>query len=215
VQALVRRLEPEPAAGVEAARMSLLLSLGALWEGVLEHTPRPHRRRPKVRARWLVAAAAVIAAVVLAIVLSSGGKHKAAAVATTTAATTTTAPTTTAAPAPVPKAPTLSPVKAVFSEAQRATFYTIAVAAPGQSATVTWRLTPPAGNPTCNKFHPVAGKPDEAVWHHADTDGCTHNGIQHLGTIHVTVTTSAWQCTASFFGTLTQTGASNQRCTRR
>jgi hypothetical protein len=54
-----------------------------------------------------------------------------------------------------------------------------------------------------------------AAWHHAGTDGCTHNGVQHLGTVHVTVTTSAWRCTASFFGTLTQTGASNQRCRRR
>lgn len=197
--------------------MSLLLGLGGLWEGVLEQAPRPRARRPNVRGRWLVAAAAAIVVVVLAIVLSSGGKHKpTVVVTTTTTAVTTTAATTTAAPAPVPKAPKLSPVKAVFSEAQRATFYTIAVVtAPGQSATVTWRLTPPAGNPTCNNFQPVAGKPDEAVWHHAGTDGCTHNGIQHLGTVHVTVTTSAWQCTASFFGTLTKTGASNQRCTRR
>ena len=76
------------------------------------------------------------------------------------------------------------------------------------------QLSTPKGNPTCNKFHPVAGKPNEAVWHHASTDGCTHNGIQHLGTVHVTVTTSAWTCTASFFGTLSQTGPSNQVCRR-
>ena len=216
VQALARRLEPQHAAGVEAARMSLLLGLGGLWEGALEHAPRPRARRPRVRARWLVAAAAVIVVAVLAAVLASGGKKKAAPVVTTTATptVTTVAPTTTAAPPSVPKAPKLSPVKAVFSEAQRATFYTISAVAPGQAMTVTWRLTTPPGNPTCNKFHPVAGKPDEAVWHHADTDGCTHNGIQHDGTVHVTVTTSAWRCTASFFGTLTRTGPSNQRCTR-
>ena len=106
-------------------------------------------------------------------------------------------------------------MKAVFSEAQRATFYTISVVAPGQKATYAWRLSPPKDNPTCTKFHQVAGKPNESVWHHASTDGCTHNGIQHLGTVYVTVTTKAWRCTASFFGTLTQTGASNQRCTRR
>ena len=213
VQALVRRLEPEPAAGVEAARMSLLLGSAACGRACSSthrgrapggprcvragSSRRPPRSSPSCSRSCSRAAASKAAPVV----------------------TTTTAATTTSAaddhPAPVPKAPALSPVKAVFSEAQRATFYTIAVAAPGQSATVTWRLTPPAGNPTCDKFHPVAGKPNEAVWHHADTDGCTHNGIQHLGTVHVTVTTSAWQCTASFFGTLTQTGASNQRCTRR
>ena len=219
VQALARRLEPQPAATVEAAHMSLLLGLGDLWAGVLERAPQPRARRPRMRGRWLAAAAAVvIVAAVLAAVLSSGGKKEAAPVVTTTTTATptvTTAPPTTAAPPPpVPKAPTLSPVKAVFSEAQRATFYTIAVAAHGQAAVIAWSLTTPPGNPTCNKFHPVAGKPNEAVWHHADTDGCTHNGVQHLGTVHVTVTTGAWRCTASFFGTLTQTGASNQRCRR-
>ena len=214
LQALARQLEPQPAAGVEAARMSLLLGLGGLWEGVLEHAPPLRVRRPSVRGRWLAAAAAVaIVAVVLAIVLSGGGKHTTTPVVTTTPTVTT--PTTTAA-SPVLQAPRLAPVKAVFSEAQRATFYTIAVSVPGNGATTyTWRLSPPNGNPTCNKFHPVIGKPNEAVWHHADTDGCAHNGIQHLGTVHVTVTTSAWRCTASFFGTLTHTGPSNQRCTRR
>ena len=199
--------------------MSLLLGVGGLWDGMLEHAPPPRARRPRVRARWLVAAAAAIVAVVaLAVVLTQSSPKKAAPVVTTTVTPTVTTapPTTTAAPAPppVPKAPKLSPVKAVFSEAQRATFYTISAAAPGQAMVVTWRLTTPPGNPTCNKFHVVAGKPTEAVWHHADTDGCTHNGVQHDGTVHVTVTTSAWRCTASFFGTLTRTGPSNQRCRR-
>jgi hypothetical protein len=220
LQALAHRLEPPAAATVEASRMSLLLELGALWDGVFEHTPHVRARRSSQRQRWIAAAlAAVLVAAVLAVVLSSGGKKKGIpplpAVSTPTV---TAAPTTTAAapkPPPVPKAPKLSPVKAVFSEAQRATFYTISVVAPGQKATYAWRLSPPKDNPTCTKFHQVAGKPNESVWHHASTDGCTHNGIQHLGTVYVTVTTKAWRCTASFFGTLTQTGASNQRCTRR
>jgi hypothetical protein len=155
----------------------------------------------------------VILAAVLAIVLSSGGKHTPAAVVTTKPGGS--APTTTAA-SPVPQAPRLAPVQAVFSEAERATHYTIAVTVPGNVATTyAWRLSPPQGNPTCDKFQAVPGKPNEAVWHHASTDGCTHNGIQHLGTVYVTVTTSAWRCTASFFGTLTQTGPSNQSCSRR
>lgn len=210
LQALARHLEPQPAAGVEAARMSLLLGLGGVWEPVLEQAPRPGARRPSVRGRWLAAAAVAIVVAVLAIVLSGGGKHTPAAVVTATLAATT--PTTTAAP----QAPRLAPVRAVFSEAQRATHYTIAVDVPGNgAATYTWRLSPPQGNPTCDRFSAVAGKPNEAVWHHADTDGCSHEGSQHPGTVSVTVTTSAWRCTASFFGTLTKTGPSNQRCTRR
>jgi hypothetical protein len=217
LRALVQQLEPQPAAAVEAARMSLLLGLGGLWDAMLEHGPRVRARRPRVRARWIAVAAAAIVAIVLAIALASGGKSKPSASPPTTSTPTTTTTTTTATTtqARVPAAPRLSPVKAVFSEAQRATFYTIAVAAPGQSATYAWRLSPPKDNPTCNNFHEVAGQPNEAVWHHANTDGCTHNGIQHLGTVYVTVTTSAWRCTASFFGTLTSTGPANQRCTRR
>ncbi|HEY5058128.1 MAG TPA: hypothetical protein VII51_03835 [Gaiellaceae bacterium] len=168
--------------------------------------------------RWAAAAAAAAVLVaVLALVFSSGGKEQAAPP-PSPPATTATSTTTAAAPAPpppVPKQPNLTPVKAVFSEAQRATFYRISAAAPGQVVTYMWRLAPPKDNPTCNKFHQVAGTPSEAVWHHASTDGCTHNGIQHLGTVYATATTSAWRCTASFFGTLTQTGASNQRCFRR
>ncbi|MBV8258643.1 MAG: hypothetical protein JO073_12575, partial [Actinobacteria bacterium] len=51
--------------------------------------------------------------------------------------------------------------------------------------------------------------------HHSATDGCTHYGIQHDGTVFVTVTTKSWTCTESFFGTLTRTGSRNERCVRR
>jgi len=213
---------------VEAARLTLLLELGELWDEIVSKTPQPQprTRRPQLRGRQLVAAVIVIAAGALAIVLATGGSKKKAAVAapTTPAATTTVAPTTTVArpkPKPRPKPvvkpePKLSPVKAVFEESQRATFYTESVTVAGQGTpTYTWRLSPPKDNPACNDFAPVLGSPNEAVWHHADTDGCRHNGIQHDGTVYVTVTTNDWVCTQSFFGTLTRTGSSAQTCKQR
>jgi hypothetical protein len=108
------------------------------------------------------------------------------------------------------------PVKAAFDPNQRATFYTVGVQQGGEDVTAyRWSLTTPPGNPTCNKFAPIPGKPNEAVWHHADTDGCSHNGIQHDGTVHVTLVTAHWSCTESFFGTLTHTGSANAQCVRR
>jgi hypothetical protein len=107
----------------------------------------------------------------------------------------------------------MSGVKAVFSEAERATTYAVSVSATGQGTpTITWRLVPPKDNLGCNTFAPVPGDPSKAVWHHADTDGCTHNGVQHDGTVYATVTTDAWQCTQSFFGTLTRQGSSAESC---
>jgi hypothetical protein len=210
VQALVRRLDPPAAAGVEAAHLSLSIALADLWQAAFARGAHaPPRPRPRVRKSWTAAAAAAIVAIVLAVVLSSGGKSKPAVAPATTAATTTTAAIS------VPAAPKLSPVSATFVEAQRATFYTINVTDPNESATYSWRLQTPPGNPTCNNFHQLANQPNEAVWHHANTDGCTHNGTQHLGTVYVTITTAHWRCTASFFGTLTHKGQPNQQCARR
>jgi len=168
-----------------------------------------------------VAAVVAVAGVALAKVLTTGGSSKKTASPATTStaaaptATTSATTATTAAPSAQP-APKLSPVNAVFDPTQRATFYTVSVTVSGQGTPAyTWRLSPPKDNPGCNKFAQVPGMPNEAVWHHADTDGCTHLGIQHDGTVYVTVTTTDWQCTQSFFGTLTKTGTSAQRCTRR
>jgi hypothetical protein len=63
----------------------------------------------------------------------------------------------------------------------------------------------------------VRGKPNEAVWHHADTDGCNHTTMGpagHPGTVTVTVKTNAWSCTATFFGTNTDQGPPARRCRR-
>lgn len=204
VQALVNRLEPPAAAGVEAARLSLTVALAELWQAAFARSATPRPRPRTIRKRWIAAAAAAILAVVLGVVLSSGGKSRPAA-----------APATTAPATSVPAAPKLSPVNATFVEAQRATYYVINVTDPAESATYAWSLQTPPGNPSCSNFHRLSSQPNEAVWHHANTDGCTHNGIQHLGTVYVTVTTAHYRCTASFFGTLTHTGPPNQQCVRR
>jgi len=216
LQTLVRGLTvAERVEAVESHRNELLNAVGTVWDAAIPSSSRAHApARPQLNRRWVLAAAAVVAAIVIALVLAlaGGGKKKpaAAAAATTTVATTTSAPTTTAAA--VPPAPKLSAVHAVFVEAQRETTY--AISATGSNVSYAWQLTPPKDNPTCNKFAQVPGKPNEAVWHHSSTDGCTHNGFQHLGLVTVTVSTPDWQCVATFFGTLTHSGPPPQRCHR-
>lgn len=218
VHQLEGKLDPAPAAGVEAARASLALQANDLWDGALpEGGVAPRVRRVSRRVKWTAVAAAIVIGAIVGIALGNGGssKPKPVVIETTKAPTTTTTPTTTAAPA-IGAKPNLLPVKGVFDPNQRATFYTIGVQQGGEPVvSYKWSLTTPPGNPTCNKFAPLPGKPNEAVWHHADTDGCTHNGVQHDGTVHVTALSAHWACTESFFGTLTRTGSPNAQCTRR
>jgi hypothetical protein len=215
LHALEGKLDPGPAAAASAARSSLVLDLSALWEGLLPAAPAAAALpRPRGRGRWYAAgavAAAAIVGVVAALALGGGSRHAAPPPPTTTAA----AVTTTAAAAPVAPRPKLTAVSAVFSETARATTYTVSTEQGGEPVTsYAWTLSTPPGNPTCDKFHQVPGHPNEAVWHHASTDGCTHNGIQHDGTVHVRATSAHWSCTESFFGTLTRTGAPNAACVR-
>ena len=205
---LEHRLDPEP---VAAARATLV---GAAEDVLAESVPSAKRpRRLSRQARWAAVAAVVLVGAIVAIVLAVGGSSKAKPVVTETASTPA---ATTTAPATPGAKPHLLPVKAVFEESQRATFYTIGIEQGGEQVTAyVWTLTTPPGNPTCNMFAAVPGKPFEAVWHHASTDGCTHNGPQHDGTVHVHVLTADWSCTESFFGTLTRTGAPNAQCRRR
>jgi hypothetical protein len=206
------RLDPAPAAGVAAARASLVLDLGALWEGALPGAaPAPRVRRLSKRVRWVGGAVVlvVVAAAVIA-VASGSSKPKPVVIETTPAA-----PTATPAAGTIGAKPVVLPVKASFDPNQRATFYTVGVRQGGEEVTAyRWSLTTPPGNPTCNQFAAIPGKPNEAVWHHADTDGCTHNGVQHAGTVHVTLVSAHWSCTESFFGTLTRTGEPNSQCVR-
>ena len=214
LHAVEGRLDSEPAAVVSAAQSSLVLDLSDLWGGVFA-APRPAGARwLSRRTKWIAGVAALIVAAVVGIALGAGGSTKPKPVVIETS----TSPTTTAAPAAatVGAKPDLLPVQAVFDPNRRATFYTVGIQQGGEAVqTYRWALATPPGNPTCNRFAPVPGRPNEAVWHHADTDGCTHNGIQHDGTVHVTVLTAHWSCEESFFGTLTRTGSPNARCTRR
>jgi hypothetical protein len=205
------RLEPAPAAAVAASHASLVLDVSDLWAAALGGPPSGVRvRRLSRRTKWVGAVAAAVVVAIAGIALASGGSNKPKPVVIETAPATTTA----ASPAVGPK-PSLLPVKAVFDPNQRATFYTVGIEQGGEPVvSYAWTLTTPPGNPTCNTFAPIPGKPNEAVWHHADTDGCTHNGIQHDGTVHVTVRSAHWSCKESFFGTLTRTGSPNAQCTR-
>jgi hypothetical protein len=216
LHALEGRLEPEPAAAVVAAQSSLVLDASELWAGLFGDGPSAvHVRRLSRRTKWAAAVAAVIIGAIVGIALAGGGSNKPKPVVIETTTTAAAPPTTAdAAPTVGPK-PSLLPVKAIFDPNQRATFYTVGIVQGGEPVvSYKWSLTTPPGNPTCNKFAAIPGKPNEAVWHHASTDGCTHNGIQHDGTVHVTVRSAHWSCAESFFGTLTRTGSPNARCTR-
>jgi hypothetical protein len=215
-QAVEGRFDGRLRAGAEAARAFLLLGVGSIWSTAVPtaaSAPAAPARR-SVDKRLLVGAALVVLLIGVGVALAVGGGSKKKAAAVVLPTTTNKVSVSVAAPVATPKAPKVSPVQATFVEAQRATFYAVNVAAPGQTVTYAWRLTPPKDNPTCTKFAPVPGSPNKAVWHHADTDSCAHTGFQHNGTVTVVVTTPAWRCAATFFGTLTKSGPPAQRCTR-
>jgi hypothetical protein len=202
------RIDARFAAGVDAVRMSLLLTVNDVAAACLpesRHAVRQARPLPK---RWLLGAAAVlaVAGAAIAITLIGNGSGK------------TTAPNTILNVVPqlgTPSAPTVSPLRATFDPAQKATFYSISVTAARQGKLIySWRLDPPADNRSCNSFGSVLGSPNRAVWRHAVTDGCTHAGGQHPGTVTVTVRSRYWQCSASFVGSLTAAGAPPKACTR-
>jgi hypothetical protein len=230
LEAVENRLDPDAAGGGVAARMELLIALSGLWNEVvtLAEGPAVSDVEGSGSRRKLVVAALVVLALAggtaLAIALTLGGSSsKKTALTTTTTRTTASTPTTTtpattattAKPAAPPPRPVVSPVTALFNPVQRETVYSVTATALHQGTpSFSWRLTPPPGNAGCNKFAPAPGHPNEAVWHHADTDGCTHIGIQHAGWVYATVTTDAWVCTQRFFGTLSRTGARDERCQR-
>jgi hypothetical protein len=205
------QLDPSSAAGLDAARMSLLLAAAEAWEASLpESRHAVIAARPPLPMRWLVAAALVLAAAAVAIAVTlTGGSKK------------TDAPNTILNVTPatgVPPAPKLTRISSTFNPAQRATYYSVGANASRQGKLIyTWHLSPPKYNPTCDKFGSVFGSPNRAVWHHSGTDGCSHIGLtgnQHTGTVTVTITTRYWQCTTSFFGTLTANGGPPKACTR-
>jgi hypothetical protein len=203
------RLDAPSAAGVEAARMSLLLAAAAAFEASLPESRHPVIPPRPLPTRRLVGAALVLAAAAVAIAVSliGGFGNKAAAANMILAVT----PFTEIVPPP----PILSPIRSEFLPQQKATFYSISVRAIGLGkATYVWRLTPPKDNQSCNKFSSVVGAPDHAIWHHAISDGCAHTGSHHVGIVTLVVTTRSWSCAASFVGTLTATSEPPEACTR-
>jgi len=108
--------------------------------------------------------------------------------------------------------PVLSKMHAHFVENEKSTYYTVEVTGTTAKPTYSWALQPPTDDLTCNNFE-VTPAGNEAIWHHADTDGCHHNGIQHNGTIVVVVLVGGWKCTATYFGTLDGDGLQPDPCT--
>jgi hypothetical protein len=121
------------------------------------------------------------------------------------------------------KAPTISAITATFLGTEaKATQYSVSVTTvPGNGTpTFSWRLKPPADDPTCDNFKALTSNhdnPNQSIWHHADVseipaDGCHHKDPFHQGTVYVDVTipitgdTRPWVCHASYFGTLTGVG---------
>ena len=112
--------------------------------------------------------------------------------------------------------PVLSPITATFDEDRRATVYTVELKSeagrPLAADSYSWTLQPPADDPTCDELLVSATTPSEATWFHADTDGCTHKGVDHAGVVSVTVKHDGYTCTATYQGSKTGTGPRPAAC---
>jgi len=112
-------------------------------------------------------------------------------------------------------APTLKGLKAEFMPALSQTTYTeIANDPDGDKLTYTWSLVE-HNDPTCIRFDKNKPTPNQAVWHHADSDGCNHElqgPFGHQGTVTVIVSDGTWDCTATYDGTVTGTGPEPEAC---
>lgn len=122
---------------------------------------------------------------------------------------------------PPSKALSISPIKAVFSEPDRATTYSVPTItdAPGSTHTYQWALTLQAVDPSkpvdhgCNNHGVLGGTATTFVWHHGNRgdavhdDGCDHTkqGIYgHQGLISVIITDNhGAKCSATYKGTNT------------
>lgn len=112
----------------------------------------------------------------------------------------------------LPRQPTVTPIGAVFIQADFATDYGVQATDPdNRKLTYKWTLTPPDKDPNCSKFAQVAAEPWRAIWQHGDQHGCNHTvtdpqGRGHPGTVTVVVSNGFFDCTATYFGTETGTG---------
>jgi hypothetical protein len=120
---------------------------------------------------------------------------------------------------PPSQALSISPIKAVFSEPDRATTYSIPTITdqPGSTYTYQWTLTLQAVDPSkgvdtgCNNHGVLGGTGTTFAWHHGNSgdpvhdDGCNH-GLQgqygHQGLISVIVSDNhGAKCSATYKGT--------------
>lgn len=221
LHALDGRIEPQVAAGVEAASLTVLAGLGTVWDGAFGGASAPAvaaaapaaRPARNARARWAVLAAAALAAAIVGIVLTRGSGTPAAPPAS---AGTTTTPTTTATPPPAAPKPKLQSVAATFDPAPAGQSCappfcttTYVESATGSGLHYRWSVSIPSDKGCAAGFEPNTPKPNEATWYHADvTEGgsCSHAnydaaGFGHPGWVTVVVSNGGWSCTARFHGT--------------
>ena len=111
--------------------------------------------------------------------------------------------------------PKLKPIDAFFVQASFSTTYTENATDPdGRPLSYTWALSE-LNDPTCIRFDDNSPAANQAVWHHADSDGCNHalqgsNG--HQGVIGVVVTDEKFSCGAAYSGSDTGTGGPPSAC---
>jgi hypothetical protein len=108
------------------------------------------------------------------------------------------------------KPPVLKPIEAEFEPANRQTVYTERATSPdGRDLHYHWTLVE-HNDPTCSNFEPNEPRQNQAVWHHADDQGCNHSleGPRgHVGTVTVVVRDGAYKCLASYDGSQGDNGS--------
>jgi hypothetical protein len=108
------------------------------------------------------------------------------------------------------KPPKLKPIEAEFEPANRQTVYTERATSPdGRDLKYHWTLVE-HNDPTCINFEPNEPRENQAIWHHADDQGCNHNleGPRgHVGTVIVVVRDAAYECLASYDGSQGDNGS--------
>ena len=108
--------------------------------------------------------------------------------------------------------PHITPIFALFTQADYSTVYT--EVATGPDLTYEWQLSIPADPACAAGFQGGVPDPQDATWVHKDTSEggtCSHANYSptsgHPGTVTVVVSNSLWVCEISYFGTLGPNGA--------
>jgi hypothetical protein len=102
-----------------------------------------------------------------------------------------------------------------FVPAQSQTVYTQRATNPdGRDLRYRWTLVE-HNDPTCINFEPNEPREHQAIWHHADNQGCNHNlegQNGHVGTITVVVRDGKFECAAFYSGSNDGAGPQPPRC---